>query len=53
MGVSRHIQAFYYNKYFRKTMTPKYFGVTTNSELCDLAKDVAGPQRLILCYNII
>jgi len=42
VGVHESNLAFYYNKYFRKTMTPKYFGVTTNSELCDMAKDVAG-----------
>merc|ERR1712217_360448 len=31
--------AFYYNKYYRKTMNAKYFGVNTNLELCALVKD--------------
>merc|ERR1712039_533020 len=31
--------AFYYNKYYRKTLNAKYFGVNTNLELCTLVKD--------------
>merc|ERR1712190_85500 len=31
--------AFYYNKYFKKTLNPKNFGKATNSDLCVLVKD--------------
>merc|ERR1712151_938364 len=30
---------FYYQKYFRKSLNPKNFGLTTNTELCGLVKD--------------
>merc|ERR1712217_209791 len=33
--------AYYYNKYYKKTLNPKNFGKTTNSELCILVKDTA------------
>lgn len=31
--------AFYYNRYFKKTLSPTMFGLKTNSELVDLIKD--------------
>jgi len=39
LGVPEQHLAFYYNKYFRKQLTPKYFGVNTNMELTGLIKD--------------
>merc|ERR1712129_552132 len=38
-GVPEQHLPFYYNKYFRKQLTPKYFGVGTNTELTTLIKD--------------
>merc|ERR1740121_3545489 len=40
-GVPEQHAAFYYNKYFRKQLTPKYFGVNTNADLTALVKDTA------------
>jgi len=39
LGVPEQHLAFYYNKYFRKQLTPKYFGIATNMELTGLIKD--------------
>merc|ERR1712217_910636 len=42
--------AYYYNKYFKKTLNPKNFGKTTNSELCVLVKDtVIDDSEGMLC----
>merc|ERR1712129_671624 len=38
-GVPEQHLPFYYNKYIRKQLTPKYFGVGTNIELTTLIKD--------------
>jgi len=39
IGIHDSHIAFYYTKYFRKQLNPKYFGVSTNTELCKLVKD--------------
>jgi len=39
LGVPEQHLAFYYNKYYKKVLTPKYFGVTTNTEVTALVKD--------------
>jgi len=39
IGVHETHLAFYYNKYFRKTLSPKHFGVASNADLCLLVKD--------------
>lgn len=36
--VEQHLM-FYYNKYFRKQLSPKHFGVNTIQELLDMVKD--------------
>jgi len=39
LGVHEQHLSFYYNRYFRKTLNPKYFGMSTNDELCKIVKD--------------
>ena len=39
-GIHESHLAFYYNRYFRKPLNFKFFGVSTVAELCDLVKDV-------------
>merc|ERR1719343_1953031 len=39
LGIPEQHMAFYYNKYFRKTLTPKYFGCSSVTELINLVKD--------------
>jgi len=38
-GVHDQHLAFYYTKYFRKSLNIKHFNVATNKELCELVKD--------------
>merc|ERR1712187_913173 len=38
-GIHESNLAFYFNKYYRKALNAKNFGVTTNAELCALVKD--------------
>merc|ERR1712217_411701 len=38
-GVHDHHLAFYYTKYFRKTLNAKHFNASTHKELCALVKD--------------
>merc|ERR1719422_273550 len=40
-GIPEMHLSFYYNKYFRKQISPKHWGVSTNAELLDLVKDTA------------
>lgn len=39
IGIADAHLGFYYTKYFKKTLTPKHFGVATNIELTRLVKD--------------
>jgi len=39
VGIHETHLAFYYNKYFRKTLTPKHFGAANNVELTNLVRD--------------
>jgi len=39
IGIHEPHLAFYYNKYYRKQLNPKYFGLSTNFELVKLVKD--------------
>jgi len=39
VGIHETHLAFYYNKYYRKQLTPKHFGMSTNHEICKLVKD--------------
>merc|ERR1719162_463996 len=38
-GMHESLLTFYYNKYFKKAITPKLYGLTTHVELVDLVKD--------------
>jgi len=42
VGVHENHLSFYYNKYFRKQLTPKSFNVATNQEMAALVKDAIG-----------
>ncbi|CAJ1427927.1 unnamed protein product, partial [Effrenium voratum] len=44
-GIHESHLGFYYNKYFRKPLNIKFFGVSTAVELCALAKDVVTIQE--------
>jgi len=39
IGIHETHLAFYYHRYYRKQLTPKHFGASTNTELCKLVKD--------------
>jgi len=39
VGIYEPHLAFYYNKYYRKQLNPKYFGLSTNAEVVKLVKD--------------
>jgi len=41
VGIHESNLTFYYNKYYRKQLTPKYFGVADNKELTALVADTA------------
>lgn len=52
VGIHETHLGFYYNKYYRKQLNPKYFGVSTNAELIKLAKDCAMIDGEVLASNL-
>jgi len=54
LGIHETHFAFYYNKYFRKQLNPKYYGFATNMELTELVKDTVyiSPQTQVLMSQL-
>ncbi|CAK0792774.1 unnamed protein product [Prorocentrum cordatum] len=52
VGIHETHLGFYYNKYYRKQLNPKYFGVSTNAELVKLAKDCCMIDGEVLASNL-
>eukprot|EP00441_Pelagodinium_beii_P026329 CAMPEP_0197663666 /NCGR_PEP_ID=MMETSP1338-20131121/58167_1 /TAXON_ID=43686 ORGANISM="Pelagodinium beii, Strain RCC1491" /NCGR_SAMPLE_ID=MMETSP1338 /ASSEMBLY_ACC=CAM_ASM_000754 /LENGTH=882 /DNA_ID=CAMNT_0043242147 /DNA_START=79 /DNA_END=2727 /DNA_ORIENTATION=+ len=54
VGIHEQHLAFYYNKYYKKTFSVKYYGMETNSDLIGLVKDTVTilPENQVLKFSL-